>query len=1008
MKNIITPLLIFISVYSFGQNRTDFYSRLEQLIDSDQLEEVVELESEIGKNTALLDTLSADIFSIFGEAYIGLDDYDLAISYYEKALKVREQLKPLETAGYSNVLYNLTFLYLEQGKFAKAIVVGDKLLAVDLEIYGKYSDAYLESVLYYSDILIETGKYDDALSLLDKQLKNSKGDDFAIALVNAKKGDVLSLLGNYDAAKELLDAASITFSSYSDTLNFELAQGTLGINYINQGKYPIAESIFLQAKKNLSRMNDTEFFINDFDNNLAIVQMALGRSNEAISIYKSLMSEDSSAFGVVHPNYLTSLINIGTAYHDVKNYEAAERSLKEALEIAARLYDEESEIIAQIFNNLANVYRDKGQYDLAINTYEMARNLYEKVEGKRSANYATVIFNIGKTQVLQNSSSAEKSLQETLKLRKSILGENHPKYAEVTNYLAIYYWQKNDLKNSRKYFEETFKNFFEQIRLFFPSLSEEEKTKFYLEKLRPTFEQYNSFAAQVMKNDPSILGQLYNYQLRTKGIIMVATERLRRNIYNSKDSSLINDFDNWKSIKERLSKLYSNNDPRQSLIDSLNQHANQIEKSLVARSSQFAKIYNDEIPDWKKVQTALKDDEAAVEIIRYRLADPLKGGTFNDKIHYMALIINKKSEFPKSILLTRGDLMEGRYLKNYRNSIRYQIPDDYTYNELWEPLESQFKGYRKVYISPDGVYNQVNLSTLVNPDTDQYLIKEIEIQEVTSTRDIVAKTDNIKSASTKYLLGFPTYTLAKKEKAAETGVKRSLRGVDFSETRGLRGGLLRYMRSGEGIAELPGTKTEIEEITKIYEDQGIEANALTTNQASESKLKNISNPGILHIATHGYFLENVKSPDFEENNKYYQNPLLRAGIILAGAEDFLLQGTNPVDNEDGILTAFEAMNMDLNNTELVVLSACETGLGEVSNGEGVYGLQRAFKIAGARNLVMSMWNVDDDATQRLMTLFYENLAQGKEKYYAFRDAQISLMEEYPEPFYWGAFKIVGE
>ncbi|MEQ8243656.1 CHAT domain-containing tetratricopeptide repeat protein [Fulvivirga sp.] len=1007
MRKLITPLLICISLYSYGQNRTDYYNQLEQLIDNDQLEEIIALEAQVAANTTDLDTLTAEIFSIFGETYLGLAKFNLATSYYEKALKVREQLIPLETIGYSNTLYSLAYLYFDLGKFNKSIGIANKLLVVDAALHGKESDAYLESVLFYADILVETGKYSDALAILNKQLKNSKSDEYAVAVLNAKKGDVLSLLGNYDDAKELLVSSSKVFEEQDDTIRFVLTQGSLAMNYINQGKYPIAELIFNQSKNNLDGIMGMEILLNDIDNNIALAQMALGRSNEAIAIYKNLLSQDSVTFGTVHPNYLTSLINIGMAYYDVKNFDLAEKSLKEALEISAQLYDQQSEVNAQVLNNLANVYREKGQYELAIKTFETSRGIYEKVEGRKSANYATVIFNIGKTELLQNAANTEKTLQEALKLRKSILGEHHPKYAEVTNYLAIYYWKKNDLKNSRKYFEQTFENFFEQIKLFFPSLSEEEKTKFYLEKLRPTFEQYNSLAAQMMKNDPDILGQLYNYQLRTKGIIMVATERLRRSIYDSNDSSLIKDFNTWKLAKERLSKLYSNNDPRQGLVDSLNQYANQIEKSLVSRSSQFAQIYNEEIPDWKRVQKSLKTGETAVEIIRYRVSDPAKGGSFSEKIHYLALIIDESSEFPRSVLLTRGELMEGRYLNNYRNSIRYQIEDNYTYNELWAPLEKQFKGVKKLYISPDGVYNQVNLSTLVNPNTKEYLIKEIEIQEVTSTRDILSSASEKASAS-KYLFGFPTYTLAKKQKPSETGVNRSLRGVDFSETRGLRGGLLRYMRSGEGIAELPGTKTEVEEISKIYEDRGIITNTLTTSQASESKLKEISNPGILHIATHGYFLENVKSPDFEESNRYYQNPLLRAGIILAGAEDFLLSGNNPIDNEDGILTAYEAMNMDLNNTELVVLSACETGLGEVSNGEGVYGLQRAFKIAGARYLVMSMWNVDDDATQRLMTLFYENLAKGKEKYYAFREAQLSLMQEYPEPFYWGAFKIVGE
>ncbi len=985
----------------------EFYRHVESLIDNDQLEEIVELEPQVKANTTLVDTLSSDIFSLYGETYLGLGEYERSKDYFKKAQNISEQLIPLESKGYSNVLYNLTMVYLELGLFKESKNTADKLLAVDLKLYGNKSNEYFESVLYYKDILVEQGQYKEALVLLNSQGKKISDDEFSQAELQASKGDVLSFLGNYDQSKELFESASVTFGEMLDTLGFIRTQSNLGLNYINQGKYPKAERIFLQCKENLISVNNTEGLIDIVNNNLGLAAMALGRSVEAIKIYKQLLSSDSTIYGIEHPNYLTSLLNLGTAYDDAKDFAKAESTFTKALSICPKIYGENSEVEGTILNNLANVYRNQGKLDLAIQTFDKAKVLFVKTVGKKSDLYATVIFNTGKTLLLKRSDKAEGQFLEALKLRKSILGTSHPKYAEVTNYLAVYYWQKGDIKKSRKYFEETFENFFEQIRLFFPSLSEEEKTKFYLEKLKPAFEQFNSLAELAIATDPTIAIQLYNYQLRTKGIIMVATERLRKNIYNSKDSSLIKDYETWKTTKERLSKLYSNNDPRQELVDSLDNYANKIEKSLVSRSSQFAKIYSSEIPNWEQVKEALKEDESAVEIIRYRVADPNLGGAFTNTIHYLALVIDKKSEYPRVVLLTRGNLMEGRYLNNYRNSIRYQISDKFTYEELWKPLEDQFKGYKKVFISPDGVYNQINMSTLINPETNEYLIKEMEIQEVTSTRDLLTKSKTSKTSSSKYLFGFPTYTTVKKVQTEDVKV-RGLRGVDFSETRGLRGGLLRYMRSGEGISELPGTKTEVEEISNIFKIAGQRVTTLTNSEASESEIKSVSDPGILHIATHGYFLENPPAPDFGESNRYYQNPLLRAGIILAGAEDFLLTGTNSIDNEDGILTAYEAMNMDLNGTELVVLSACETGLGEVSNGEGVYGLQRAFKIAGARYIVMSMWNVDDDATQRLMTLFYENLSIGKDKYDAFRSAQIMLMDEYKTPFYWGAFKIVGD
>nr|HQU56949.1 CHAT domain-containing protein [Chitinophagaceae bacterium] len=204
----------------------------------------------------------------------------------------------------------------------------------------------------------------------------------------------------------------------------------------------------------------------------------------------------------------------------------------------------------------------------------------------------------------------------------------------------------------------------------------------------------------------------------------------------------------------------------------------------------------------------------------------------------------------------------------------------------------------------------------------------------------------------------------------------------------------------------PGTKVEVEEINKVLKTSGYQVAELMQQEATESNLKSAKEISILHIATHGYFLKDVTNTSWPigvHKDFAKDNVLLRSGLMLTGAAEADQLKPGLENNNNGIITSYEAMNLDLTGTDLVVLSACETGLGEVKAGEGVYGLQRAFLVAGADAIIMSLWKVDDKATQQLMNNFYKNLMKDDNKQKAFRDAQLQLMTTLQQPLYWGAF-----
>jgi CHAT domain-containing protein len=213
-------------------------------------------------------------------------------------------------------------------------------------------------------------------------------------------------------------------------------------------------------------------------------------------------------------------------------------------------------------------------------------------------------------------------------------------------------------------------------------------------------------------------------------------------------------------------------------------------------------------------------------------------------------------------------------------------------------------------------------------------------------------------------------------------------------------------------ALLPATKIEVENISSTFTDNNWQVSSYLDNDASETNIKQLESPRVLHIATHGYFFEDI--PDDLSNDRFMgmdrkqvvQNPLLRSGLLFTGANK-TLQGDD-IKGENGLLSAYESALLNLRATELVVLSACETGRGEIKNSEGVYGLRKAISDAGAANTIMSLWKVDDNVTQEFMSTFYSAWLSGKTIRKAFNETQLAIKAKYPQPYYWGAFILVGE
>ncbi len=964
----------------------------------------------------------ASICNNLSTIYDSQGKYSESQKLLEESKNIVEKKPGKETADYALACNNLGLAYYRLSNYSKAEPLFLEAKNIQEKISGKENLNYALFCSNLGELYRNQANYETALSFclegktIRRKILGKDHVDYATSCNNL--GIIYQVMGNYTMAEaSYKEAKSIYEKKYGkEHTDYAACCDNLAGLLAEMGDYVAAEPLFMESmaiKKKVLGNQHPDYALSCMS--VANFYNGLGNYTAAEPLYIEAKTIFEKTFGKESPSYANSCNNLAMLYKTVGSYKKAELLYRESMDIRARVLGKEHLGYANSCSNLGILYDKMGNYAAAEPLYKEAKSIREKLVGKDHPTYAISCMSLA---VLYKNTDrypeAEPLYMEAKAIREKAFGKDHPIYASTCYKIALFYYVTEDNAKALSYYKEAIAVKTAFIERTFTTLSEKEKELFY-ESVNTVFSDFSDFALKSAALIPAVTSDLYNLQLVTKALLFQSANGVRERILRSKNDSLIALYQNWQAQRNYLAKVYemkiSEKVKKNIDQEALEAKANDTEKKLVMQSADFGKVKNNKRYTWQDVQKELQPGEAAVEIIRtFSYKDRLYKSKMRDTV-YMALIVTKNTlSQPVLCVLTNGGELERKYLHYYQNAIKFKTKDELSYAQYWKPIQEVLAKepvpIKKIYFSADGVYNQISLNVLLNKATGKYLYEETELQLVSNTKDLITKNKSQNRKPTKAtLLGYPDYQKGKNEEQKNNGDAPGL--LPSEEIKGER------FLSGNKVVNLPGTKTEVELIAKILEQNNVTPSLYLAEQADEALLKSFSDVQVLHIATHGFFLKdpmNRNSDDRSDDTEKQpvKNPLLRSGLLLAGCQNAINKEPTQEGKEDGILTAYEAMSLNLDNTDLVILSACETGLGEVKNGEGVYGLQRAFQTAGASTVLMSLWTVSDAATQELMVNFYKNWLQYGDKRKAFVEAQNQLRKKYPEPYYWGAFVMVGE
>ncbi|MCA9466311.1 MAG: CHAT domain-containing protein [Nitrospira sp.] len=933
--------------------------------------------------------------------YKTLEKFDDALAMYQGSLSIWENQRPLPEKDIGGSLMNIAELYRKQGKHKLAYPLNERALLIFEKVDGPHSMQVADLLSNFAHLESDLENFDQALQKQKRSLQILQD------LLGPERPEVgvsfVSLANIYQQKGFFKEAMALCAKGFH-----------IQKKYYGTGHLDICPA----------------------QHSLAMLYERTGYFKQALSLYKENLTILKEHFDPTHSEVARALYHLGNVYAEMGDFDRAISHYQQAVDINKTIYGQHHVHVGIPLGNLAAAFEEKGDHKKAMSFYEQALQVFKKTLGPKNLYVASTLNNIGKVHVNQNHDErAEQYFQEALQIRENILGEFHPEIADSLNNLALCLQSQENFAKALMLYERAIKiktqslgadhrevSIFESnlasihlhlgnidqafehfkkaiqiengyIKAVFNSVATEKQKIACIQAINKTFRRVLSVLNEYFRNDRAAITQGFEWTLQRKGIVLQTQvnihERVKQEL-TSEESKI--SWGRRQQLLEDLSVLLLAT-PQELNVDlgqyktriaTISDEIERIEEHLILESGNTLSAFTS--PTLASIRENLPGDTALVEFaITYNFHWMMsQTGTPS---HYMAFVLSADGT------LSLVDIGSGAEIENsikkVRNAIQAELheclqenPDIHTledchqkakaalrelYKKLWVPIAGHLGDPEKVFINPDWELNTVPFSALIN-DNEEFLIEKYSIAYLTASQDLIAK------SSLRRVHELDLLTISNPE---------------FGDIK----------NAEKGFAPLPQTKEEIERIRLTFPGNA-RMHSLSADAATKSALKKTIDefgaPRILHLATHGYFSSSQSFGSLEyEQDDFRQNPLLRSGLAFAGAN---MTGLHDVEGErgnSGLLTALEVTGLNLRGCDLAVLSGCHTGFGKVQGDEGVFGLRRAFTLAGATNLMMSLWVASDEDTTQQMVTFYKKLPETSPAA-ALRNAQLQSIKDLKE------------